>query len=75
MCNYSAFNGYHFTPSDYSAVQCLTCGASWRTKAKYVSDLPDIPRGLRGALWQDVKKEMKKRKIKGGVPPHYPVNS
>ena len=42
-CNYSAFNGYHYTPSDYSAVGCLTglggCGARWRTKAQYVNYL------------------------------------
>lgn len=37
--NYSAFNGYHFTPSDYSELRCKTCGASWRTKARYVERL------------------------------------
>lgn len=35
-CNYSAFNGYKRTPSAYSAVRCLLCGAWWRTKAAYV---------------------------------------
>ena len=41
-CNYSAFNGYHYTPSDYSAVVCTNddCRGSWRTKADYVDDLP-----------------------------------
>lgn len=39
--NYSAFNGYHFTPSDYSAVYCGACGTPWRTKAAYVDDCPD----------------------------------
>lgn len=39
-CNFSAFNGYHYTPSDYSLVQCGRCGARWRTKAKYVDSLP-----------------------------------
>ena len=41
-CNYSAFNGYHFTPSDYSQVVCtnLQCQGTWRTKAKYVYGLP-----------------------------------
>ena len=34
-CNYSAFNGYHYTPSDYSSVTCDSCGAVWRTKAAY----------------------------------------
>jgi hypothetical protein len=40
-CNYSAFSGYHWTPSDYSALRCGRCGASWRTKAKYVDQLLD----------------------------------
>lgn len=43
-CNHSAFNGYHYTPSDYSSIKCLECGAIWRTKATYVSKLRD-PRG------------------------------
>lgn len=38
-CNYSAFSGYHWTASDYSAVQCHTCRAVWRTKAHYVKEL------------------------------------
>lgn len=42
-CNYSAFEtpkgGWHY--SDYSQVVCLKCHASFRTKAKYVSELPD----------------------------------
>lgn len=39
--NASAFNGYHWQASDYSAVQCLRCGAVWRTKADYVVELAD----------------------------------
>ena len=39
-CNYSAFNGYRWTPSDYSLIKCLKCGQYWRTKAKYVDSLP-----------------------------------
>jgi hypothetical protein len=41
--NASAFNGYHWTPSDYSAVRCAKpdCGRVWRTKAGYVAQLPD----------------------------------
>jgi len=39
MCNHSAFNGYHMTSSEYSAVGCRRCGYIWRTKAKYVDDL------------------------------------
>lgn len=39
--NYSAFNGYHRTRSDYSCVRCMFCGAVWRTKAGYVDSLPD----------------------------------
>ena len=37
--NHSAFNGYHWTASDYSAVQCQSCQWWWRTKAKYVEGL------------------------------------
>jgi hypothetical protein len=40
--NYSAFNGYHFTHSDYSSVRCDACGAHWRTKADYVLRLKDV---------------------------------
>ena len=42
--NASAFNGYHWTPSDWSAVKCLAdgCGRVWRTRAAYVDDLPDV---------------------------------
>ena len=40
-CNYSAFNGYHWTSSDYSCVQCHGCGTCWRTKALYVQVLKD----------------------------------
>lgn len=39
-CNHSAFNGYHYTPNDYSTVYCNRCGAVWRTKAKFVDQLP-----------------------------------
>lgn len=39
--NASAFNGYHWTPSDYSAVHCPLCPTAWRTKAKFVNSLPD----------------------------------
>jgi hypothetical protein len=40
-CNHSAFNGYHWTASAYSSIQCTLCRAIWRTKAKYVSLLKD----------------------------------
>ena len=40
-CNYSAFNGYSWAPSDYSSVMCLLCNGIWRTKAKYVELLRD----------------------------------
>ncbi|QDN64365.1 hypothetical protein [Streptomyces sp. S1D4-14] len=43
--NYSAFNGYHRTPSDYSELCCRTCGAVWRTKAAYVDTVPDAEDG------------------------------
>jgi hypothetical protein len=45
LCNYSAFNGYRWTPSEYSEVECAShlggCGARWRTKALYVGGLPN----------------------------------
>lgn len=40
-CNFSAFNGYHHTPSDYSGVRCRDCGNPWRTKSRKVEALPD----------------------------------
>ena len=40
-CNYSAFNGYRWTPSDYSEVKCFRCVRRWRTKAAYVDRLAD----------------------------------
>lgn len=45
-CNYSAFSGYHFTPSKYSCVVCRDCRSVWRTRAAYVRQLPDIDREL-----------------------------
>jgi hypothetical protein len=43
--NYSAFNGYHRTPSLYSQLTCTECGAVWRTKAAYVSHTPNLEVG------------------------------
>lgn len=46
--NYSAFNGYRRAWSEYSEVHCEReeggCGAAWRTKARYVAELPDSVR-------------------------------
>ena len=39
--NYSAFNGYRFTSSDYSSCRCEVCGTYWRTNAAYVEVVPD----------------------------------
>lgn len=39
--NYSAFNGYRWTPSAYSCLRCRKCGRVWRTKAAYVASIPD----------------------------------
>lgn len=39
-CNYSAFNGYRYTPSEYSQVLCLDCRHTWRTKSDKVYELP-----------------------------------
>lgn len=43
-CNFSAFSGYHWTPSNYSGIRCLVydCNRRWRTKAAYVATLPDL---------------------------------
>lgn len=44
--NYSAFNGYRRTRSDYSEVMCLVDYHRWRTKAAYVDQiLKDHPEG------------------------------
>ena len=42
--NYSYFEHPkgQFHPSDYSLLYCLNCGYTWRTKADYVSQIPDI---------------------------------
>lgn len=40
--NHSAFNGYHWTPSAYSALQCVNCQATWRTRAAYVEKLVEF---------------------------------
>lgn len=34
--NKSAFNGYKFTPSEFSEIKCNKCGNTWRTKMNYV---------------------------------------
>lgn len=41
LCNHSAFNGYHRTPSDYSSIICRVCGSVWRTKSAFVARLRD----------------------------------
>jgi hypothetical protein len=48
----SAFDGYHPKRSPYSAVRCLSCGATWRTSAAYAEALPDIVR--QDGAWQKV---------------------
>lgn len=48
-CNYSAFNGYHRTPSDYSRVECQDCGTHWRTRAAWVAWTPDRDEAARQA--------------------------
>lgn len=37
----SAFAGYHHTYSQYSSLNCRSCHAVWRTKARYVALVPD----------------------------------
>jgi hypothetical protein len=59
-CNFSAFSGYHQTPSDYSGVVCLSCRATGRTKAAFVSALPDIT--MKDGDWQYVTPQPKRTK-------------
>ena len=40
-CNFSAFNGYKWRPSEYSLLHCRACKATGRTKARYVEDIRD----------------------------------
>lgn len=42
--NASAFNGCHWTPSDYSGLVCTVkgCRRRWRTKAAYVASTPSL---------------------------------
>lgn len=56
-CNYSAFNGWRYTPSDYSAISCLKCQTIWRTKAKYVDNLKIL--SFKEQREQELKKEKK----------------
>ena len=58
-CNYSAFNGYHRTPSAYSQVRCIWCQSTWRTKAKHVDHKPDAPDG-----WANMSPAEWRRKLK-----------
>lgn len=48
-CNFSAFNGYHQTASDYSGLVCTNCGHVWRSKARYVAETPDLSAAERQA--------------------------
>jgi hypothetical protein len=48
--NRSAFNGYRQTPSAYSEVRCLACGAIWRTRAEYIDSLIDSSADDRGLV-------------------------
>jgi hypothetical protein len=41
-CNYGAFNGYHYTPSDYSGVRCRACAWPWRTKSDQAYQLARV---------------------------------
>ncbi len=31
------------SPSAYSQIRCIKCNRTWRTKAKYVDHLKDLP--------------------------------
>lgn len=47
----SAFDGYRPRCSQYSEVLCLWCGRIWRSKGKYVAQLPDLE-GSEKAVYQ-----------------------
>lgn len=53
-CNHSAFNGGHYTPSDYSEVMCIHCLGRWRTTAVYVDKMPDAPKDWWSIPWDKV---------------------
>lgn len=42
-CNYSSFQKPRgqWHSSNYSVIECKDCGQNWRTKAKYVDELPN----------------------------------
>ena len=60
-CNHSAFNGYHWTPSDYSLIGCIKCRNEWRTRSGYVYNLEGATfeqfdakkKALDGKIWAD----------------------
>lgn len=58
-CNYSAFNGYRKTESEYSLIRCNNCKSRWRTKAKYVEKLKDLKEELSP---EEIDKVLKKIK-------------
>jgi hypothetical protein len=58
QCNYSAFSGYRYTPSAYSAIRCNSCDRVWRTRAGYVAELPDVGETSRPLTG-----------VRGGAPP------
>lgn len=64
MCNHSAFNGYHRTPSDYSTVVCDApgCTGCGRTKANYVFELMAL--GKHGSTPE--KAAINEAKVKAG---------
>lgn len=55
--NRSAFNGYHFTPSNYSQLHCLRCGTYWRSSGRYVKQVPDTDRAT-----EDLARELRSKK-------------
>jgi hypothetical protein len=73
-CNHSAFSGYRFTPSDYSAVKCLECGQHWRTKAGYVRDFPGAPERWAGMDLDQIKKVIEARKVSGDYRRQIPLS-
>jgi hypothetical protein len=59
----SAFDGYRKMSSDWSAVRCIWCGKTWRTKAKYVATKPDAPTGWMNMSDQEIREALKGRTV------------
>lgn len=67
-CNHSAFNGYHHTPSAYSSVTCIRCGAYWRTKAPYADSLQHLDFEKEGQISHGFARHAEEMESRGRTP-------